>query len=53
MYIYRRTEPGVWTVGHYAPSGEWIPESDHGTPQDAAHHVHYLNGGNPTKGITP
>lgn len=44
MYVYKQTEPGLWTVGYYEPSGKWIPESDHDTPQAAAERVHYLNG---------
>jgi hypothetical protein len=44
-YVYRQFEPGLWTVGFYAPNGEWYPESDHNSSQEAAEHVHYLNGG--------
>jgi len=47
MYIYLRSEPGLWTVGHYDPKDEhFIPESDHSNTEDAAERVHYLNGGN-------
>jgi len=45
MYVYRRTEPGLWTVGFYTPSGVWCSESDHDTKEAAAARVHYLNGG--------
>ena len=45
MYVYRRAENQLWTVGFYSPGGEWFPESDHNTPEDAAKRVHYLNGG--------
>ncbi len=45
MYIYLQTEPGLWTVGHYNPSGDFVPESDWGSKSDAANRVHYLNGG--------
>lgn len=34
------------TVGFYKPDGEWVPESDHTSPEDAAARVNYLNGGN-------
>lgn len=44
-YVYLRSEPGLWTVGHYSPSGHFVPESDHDTPSQAAHRVHWLNGG--------
>ena len=45
MYVYIRSEPGLWTVGFYDPDGEWIPESDWGSAEEAAERVHYLNGG--------
>jgi hypothetical protein len=45
MYIYRRTEANLWTVGFYTPVGEWVPESDWGTKEEAADRVHWLNGG--------
>jgi hypothetical protein len=44
MYVYIRTEKHLWTVGHYDPNGKWIPESDHGSKEEAAERVHYLNG---------
>jgi len=44
MYVYRQTEPGLWTVGFYRPDGEWEPESDHSTAESAAHKVAWLNG---------
>lgn len=46
-YIYRRTEEQLWTVGYYDPSDRWQPVSDHGSPEEAAEKVHYLNGGCP------
>lgn len=45
MYIYKRTEPGLFTVGFYDPSGQWVAESDHVEIRSAAARVHYLNGG--------
>ena len=45
MYVYIKSEPGLWTVGFYKPNGEWEPESDHSTKEDAVERVHYLNGG--------
>lgn len=44
MYVYQRSEPGLYTVGYYDPQGNWIPESDHTDQQDAAGRVHWLNG---------
>jgi hypothetical protein len=46
MYAYIQTEPNLWTVGHYTPSGKFISESDHKSTDDAAARVHWLNGGN-------
>lgn len=40
MYVYRKTEQQLWTVGFYDPSCTWIPESDWGSKDDAA----YLRG---------
>ena len=47
MYVYRDfwKDAGVYTVGFYAPNGEWILESDWETSGQAAARVHYLNGG--------
>lgn len=47
-YVYKRTERSLWTVGHYDPSGFWVPESDHESPEAAAERVVVLNGGTPT-----
>ena len=52
MYVYIRAERELWVVGFYAPSGEWIAESDFDNKADAAARVHYLNGGLPAeKGV--
>jgi len=46
MYVYIYSA-GVYVVGHYEPlTHKFIAESDWPTAQDAAEHVHYLNGGN-------
>jgi len=44
-YVYRSFEPGLWTVGFYMPDGTWEPESDHGSKDEAAARVAWLNGG--------
>lgn len=44
MYVYKRTEPQLWTVGFYAPDGEWHSEGDYGDREEAADRVAYLNG---------
>jgi len=44
-WVYIETEPGVFTVGFYDPSGEWQGDSDHAKRSDAAARVNYLNGG--------
>jgi hypothetical protein len=40
-----QTEPTLWTVGFHDPAGTWHPDSDHGTREDAAKRVRWLNGG--------
>lgn len=44
MYVYIMSEPALYTVGFYDPSGQWQPESDHETRESAASRVAYLNG---------
>lgn len=44
-WLYKQTEPGLWTVGFYDNSQKWIPESDWNSPEEAAQRVHWLNGG--------
>ena len=44
MYVYKQTEPGLWTVGYYDPQGRWVSESDHDIKQEAAKRVAWLNG---------
>jgi len=44
MWVYIRSEPGLYTVGFYSPNGEWHPDSDHTDLEKAAARVHYLNG---------
>lgn len=53
MYVYVRSEPGLWTVGFYDPTGKWISESDHSSADDAAERVHWLNGGEKEEEISP
>ena len=44
-YVYKRTEPNLYTVGFYDPSGKWHADSDYTGRDEAAKRVHYLNGG--------
>jgi hypothetical protein len=44
-WVYRRTEPGLYTVGFYAPDGTWHADSDHDDRDEARRQVNYLNGG--------
>lgn len=48
VWVYRFfREAGCYTVGHYDPrSGEFIPESDYATADEAAGRVRFLNGSN-------
>lgn len=48
-WLYKQTEPGLFTVGYYAPDDSWNPESDHDSRDGAAARVHYLNGGQTIK----
>ena len=43
-YTYIRSEPGLYTVGFYNPSGKWEPESDHNDKEEAAKRAAWLNG---------
>ena len=45
-YVYIKSESNLWTVGFYKPDGEWYPQSDWNTPEEARKEVRYLNGGN-------
>ncbi len=45
MYVYIKSEPMLWTVGHYTPEGKWMPERDYNSPEEAAARVAWLNGG--------
>lgn len=51
MWIYKQTErnPNFFTVGHYDPSGKFIPESDWLDYRGASNRVNFLNGGSVTK----
>ena len=44
-YVYIKSEPGLWTVGFYDPSGKWHAASDHDKEDEAAQETHWLNGG--------
>lgn len=35
-WVYVLSEPGLYTVGFYDPTGEWHPDSDHDNKKDAA-----------------
>lgn len=43
-WVYVKSEPGLWTVGHYDPQEQWHPDSDHGSTLQAADRCAYLNG---------
>ena len=44
VYVYIKSETGLWTVGFYDPNGNWQPESDWPTTEEAATQVADLNG---------
>ena len=45
QYVYIKTEPGLWTVGFYDPSGDFRPDVSFVSQEQAAKRVHWLNGG--------
>jgi hypothetical protein len=45
MYVYLKSEPGLFTVGFYDPAGKWHSDSDHESREAAAQRCNYLNGG--------
>lgn len=45
VWVYIRSEPGLYTVGFYDPAGKWHPDSDWNDRDEARARVHYLNGG--------
>lgn len=47
MFVYIRSEPNIYTVGHYNPDGKWFADSDHATVDAATARVMALNGGTP------
>ncbi|MEW5248635.1 hypothetical protein [Microbulbifer discodermiae] len=53
MYVYKKMESELWTVGFYTPDGQWEPESDHSSQEDAANRAAFLNGGSPEKQEKP
>ena len=46
-YVYRKAQPGTYTVGFYAPDGSWHADSEHTTAGSAAARVAWLNGSPP------
>jgi hypothetical protein len=44
MWVYKQTESELWTVGYYAPDGEWHTDTDHESKGEAAERVAWLNG---------
>lgn len=51
MWVYINSEPGLWTVGFYAPDGEWHTDSDWDDRNDARRRVILLNGGSNADGV--
>lgn len=43
-WVYVQSEPGLWTVGFYDPSGKWHTDSDHSDRENAAERCAWLNG---------
>jgi len=51
MYVFIKTEPKLWTVGHYDAKGNWFAESDHESPEEASKRVSFLNGNSQSEAI--
>lgn len=52
MYVYLKTDRGVWEVGFFNPNdGKFISESLWNNSEDAAQRVSWLNGGVPVMNI--
>lgn len=45
MYVYKKTDKGVYAVGYYDPSGKFVTERISPEKHRAVERVHYLNGG--------
>jgi hypothetical protein len=48
MYYYVQSEPHLWTVGCDDARGNWHPDSDHSSKEEASKRVILLNGGSVT-----
>lgn len=44
MYVYIKSEPGLYTTGFYDPQGKWHSDEDYNDKEQAAKRVAYLNG---------
>lgn len=53
MWVYIKSDPNLWTVGFYDPTGKWHPEKDCESPEEAANRVAWLNGSGEPKPETP
>ena len=42
--VYRRTEPGLWTIGYFDGHGTWMPVDDWTSQDEAARRVADRNG---------
>lgn len=51
MWVYIKSEPGLFTVGFYDPTGRWHSDSDHNSREAAAARVAYLNGSRATPDV--
>ena len=49
MYIVKRTEEQLWTVGEAGSNGRFEPTSDHDSRQEAEDKATRLNGGTPNR----
>jgi len=52
MWVYLVSEPGLYTVGFYSPDGEWHPDTDWPSRNEAANRVSFLNGRSESPAVT-
>jgi hypothetical protein len=46
-WVYVKSEPGLYTVGFYDPTGKWHSDSDYSDRADARERCAWLNGAQP------
>lgn len=50
-HVFLKSEPNLWTVGYYAPNGDWQPVEDFGSKEEARQAVKEYNGYRPPQPV--